>query len=252
MELKKQLPKATAKRLPVYLRYLNILQDSGVMRIKSKGFAEITQIPSATIRRDFSYLGELGRSGYGYDVPYLIEVFSNLLDTQEEKRIALIGFGNLGRALAKNNFRRNGNLNIVAVFDNNPEIIHQEIEGFYVYGIDELKKIVNHRVEGKHPAHNHQADGHLLQKASPAGTQKAEQEAQKRGNQIDPVSKKDHHIDLHRTAQKQNSLIPPSLFAFQKIFHCQLQSHTGDRQEKTPEKDLPHSNSSSTCRLPPV
>ena len=138
---KKKLPKATAKRLPVYLRYLNVLQDSGVTRIKSKGFAEITQIPSATIRRDFSYLGELGRSGYGYDVPYLIEVFSNLLDVQEEKRIALIGFGNLGKALAKNNFRRNGNLNIVAVFDNNPELIHQEVEGFYVYSIDELAQV---------------------------------------------------------------------------------------------------------------
>ena len=139
---KKKLPKATAKRLPVYLRYLNVLQDSGVTRIKSKGFAEITQIPSATIRRDFSYLGELGRSGYGYDVHYLIEVFSNLLDVQEEKRIALIGFGNLGKALAKNNFRRNGNLNIVAVFDNNPELIHQEVEGFYVYSIDELAQVV--------------------------------------------------------------------------------------------------------------
>ena len=142
MEAKKKLPKATAKRLPVYLRYLNVLQDSGVTRIKSKGFAEITQIPSATIRRDFSYLGELGRSGYGYDVPYLIEVFSNLLDVQEEKRIALIGFGNLGKALAKNNFRRNGNLNIVAVFDNNPELIHQEVEGFYVYSIEELAQVV--------------------------------------------------------------------------------------------------------------
>ena len=142
MEAKKKLPKATAKRLPVYLRYLNVLQDSGVTRIKSKGFAEITQIPSATIRRDFSYLGELGRSGYGYDVPYLIEVFSNLLDVQEEKRIALIGFGNLGKALAKNNFRRNGNLNIVAVFDNNPELIHKEVEGFYVYSIDELAQVV--------------------------------------------------------------------------------------------------------------
>lgn len=142
MEIKKKFPKATAKRLPVYLRYLNILHDSGVIRIKSKGFSEITQIPSATIRRDFSYLGELGRSGYGYDVPYLIDVFSNLLDIQEEKRIALIGFGNLGKAIAKNNFRRNGNLNIVAVFDNNPEFIHQEIEGFYVYSIEELSQVV--------------------------------------------------------------------------------------------------------------
>lgn len=141
-ENKKHLPKATAKRLPVYLRYLKILQDSNVMRIKSKDFAQITQIPSATIRRDFSYLGELGRSGYGYDVPYLIEVFSNLLDTEEEKRIALIGFGNLGKALANNNFRRNENLNIVAVFDNNPALIDQEVDGFVVHDLANFKQIV--------------------------------------------------------------------------------------------------------------
>lgn len=141
-ENKKHLPKATAKRLPVYLRYLKMLQDSNVMRIKSKDFAQITQIPSATIRRDFSYLGELGRSGYGYDVPYLIEVFSNLLDTEEEKRIALIGFGNLGKALANNNFRRNENLNIVAVFDNNPALIDQEVDGFVVYDLANFKQIV--------------------------------------------------------------------------------------------------------------
>ncbi|EOT44829.1 redox-sensing transcriptional repressor Rex [Enterococcus columbae] len=141
-ETKKHLPKATAKRLPVYLRYLKMLQDSNVLRIKSKDFAQITQIPSATIRRDFSYLGELGRSGYGYDVPYLIEVFSNLLDTEEEKRIALIGFGNLGKALANNNFRRNANLNIVSVFDNNPAMINQEIDGFIVHDLAEFKQIV--------------------------------------------------------------------------------------------------------------
>ena len=97
--MEKKMPKATAKRLPVYLRYLKMLGDSGVKRIKSREFSEMIQIPSATIRRDFSHVGELGRSGYGYDVPYLIEVFSNILNTQEEKRIALIGCGNLGKAL---------------------------------------------------------------------------------------------------------------------------------------------------------
>ena len=85
------LPKATAKRLPLYLRYLKMLDDSGISRIKSNEFSEITQIPSATIRRDFSQLGELGRSGYGYDVPFLIDVFNNILNTKEEKRIALVG-----------------------------------------------------------------------------------------------------------------------------------------------------------------
>lgn len=137
----KLLPKATAKRLPVYLRYLKVLSESGVHRIKSKEFSEIIKVPSATIRRDFSYLGELGRSGYGYDVDYLIEVFSSILNTKEEKRIALVGYGNLGRALAKNNFRRNENLNIVCIFDNNPELIGQEVEGMTIYSIDKIKDV---------------------------------------------------------------------------------------------------------------
>ena len=62
-----------------------MLDDSGISRIKSNEFSEITQIPSATIRRGFSQLGELGRSGYGYDVPFLIDVFNNILNTKEEK-----------------------------------------------------------------------------------------------------------------------------------------------------------------------
>lgn len=141
----KQIPKATAKRLPLYLRYLNMLQDSGIKRIKSKEFAEITQVPSATIRRDFSHLGELGRSGYGYDVSYLIEVFNSILDTNEEKRIALVGFGNLGKALANNNFRRNSNLNIVAVFDNNPDLVGKVIDGHEIYSMVEFDTIAKEK-----------------------------------------------------------------------------------------------------------
>lgn len=138
----KNVPKATAKRLPLYLRYLNMLQDAGVTRIKSKEFSEVTQVPSATIRRDFSHLGELGRSGYGYDVAYLIEVFNQILDTNEEKRIALVGFGNLGKALANNNFRRNSNLNIITIFDNNPDLVGKEIDGHLVYPMSDFQEKV--------------------------------------------------------------------------------------------------------------
>ncbi|MGX7173747.1 redox-sensing transcriptional repressor Rex [Enterococcus ratti] len=133
---KETLPKATAKRLPLYLRYLKMLNDSGCKRIQSNKFSKMTQVPSATIRRDFSYLGELGRSGYGYEVPYLIEVFDQFLNTEVEKRIALVGYGNLGRALKHNNFRRNENLNIVCVFDNDPKIVGQEIDGQRIHSID--------------------------------------------------------------------------------------------------------------------
>ncbi|MBT9717541.1 redox-sensing transcriptional repressor Rex [Enterococcus durans] len=144
-EKSETLPKATAKRLPLYLRYLNMLNDSGVGRIKSNEFSKITQVPSATIRRDFSYLGELGRSGYGYDVPYLIEVFDRILNTDEEKRIALVGYGNLGKALKHNNFRRNENLNIVCVFDSDPEIVGQVIDGEMIYPIDRFAEIAKEK-----------------------------------------------------------------------------------------------------------
>ncbi|MGX4686960.1 redox-sensing transcriptional repressor Rex [Vagococcus sp. JNUCC 83] len=136
------VPKATTKRIPLYFRYLKTLNETGVKRIKSNEFSKMIQIPSATIRRDFSHFGELGRSGYGYDVPYLIEVFSDILKTDIEKRIALVGSGNLGKALIKNNFRRDTNLNIVAAFDTNPELIGEKVNGIIIKDMSELKKIV--------------------------------------------------------------------------------------------------------------
>ena len=124
---KPQLSKATTKRLSLYLRCLKGLEKNGVTRIKSSELSKMTQVGSATIRRDFSHFGELGRSGYGYDVNDLIKVFSDMLETKEEKRIALIGCGNLGQALLNNNFRRNENLNIVCAFDNDPEKVGKEL-----------------------------------------------------------------------------------------------------------------------------
>lgn len=142
MKPEKEIPKATAKRIPLYYRYLKMLDKSGVVRINSREFSEMIQVPSATIRRDFSHFGELGRSGYGYDVPYLIEVFGDILDTKVEKKIALVGIGNLGKALLKNNFRRNQNLNITCVFDSNPELIGQVIDEVEVFDIQQLPEVV--------------------------------------------------------------------------------------------------------------
>lgn len=142
----KAIPKATAKRIPLYFRYLRTLDQSGIKRIKSNEFSQMIQIPSATIRRDFSHFGELGRSGYGYDVPYLIEVFSEILNTDIEKRIALIGVGNLGRALMKNNFRRNANLNIVAAFDANSMIVGEKVNDVEIQDIENFEEVA--RKEG--------------------------------------------------------------------------------------------------------
>ena len=61
----KKIPRATARRLPIYYRYLTILLNAKKERVSSTELSEAVQVDSATIRRDFSYFGELGKRGYG-------------------------------------------------------------------------------------------------------------------------------------------------------------------------------------------
>ena len=111
------------ERLPIYYRTLCNLADAGYLRIKSAQLGRIIQLEATTIRRDFSYFGDLGKSGYGYDIAHLIEIFGTILEVNHTQGLALIGVGNLGRALLINNFRRNPNLEIVAAYDVDPAVI---------------------------------------------------------------------------------------------------------------------------------
>lgn len=144
-ELEVKIPNATAKRIPLYYRYLKKLSESKIERIKSQEFSQMIQVPSATIRRDFSHFGELGRSGYGYDVSYLIEVFGHILNTQVKKSIAIVGAGDLGKALAKNNFRRNDNLQIEAIFDKNDDLVGSKINNMTVMSMSQFESVVKNK-----------------------------------------------------------------------------------------------------------
>ena len=132
------IPKATAKRLPIYYRYLNILHDTGKQRISSTELAEAVQVDSATIRRDFSYFGALGKRGYGYDVDSLLNFFKQILNQEHLTNVALIGVGNLGHALLNFNFHKDSNVRISAAFDTNETIINTIEDGVPVYPISEL------------------------------------------------------------------------------------------------------------------
>jgi redox-sensing transcriptional repressor len=132
------IPRATAKRLPIYYRYLNILHDTGKQRISSTELAEAVQVDSATIRRDFSYFGALGKRGYGYDVDNLLSFFKQILNQEHLTNVALIGVGNLGHALLNFNFHKDGNVRISAAFDTDDEIVNTIEDGVPVYPIDEL------------------------------------------------------------------------------------------------------------------
>lgn len=135
-----KIPKATVKRLPLYYRYLEKLHLMGIERVSSSQLSKELLIDSATIRRDFSYLGELGVKGYGYKVDYLINFLSDFLKHDEDTNVIIIGVGNLGTALLNYNFYRNRSTKIVAAFDNDINKINKEIEEVPIYSLDELEK----------------------------------------------------------------------------------------------------------------
>lgn len=135
-----KIPKATAKRLPLYQRYLGLLLDSGKLRISSAELSEAVKIDSATIRRDFSHFGELGKRGYGYDVEALLNFFNKTLNQDKLRQIALIGVGNLGQALLNYKFQRSNSVRISAAFDVDKDLVGTIKSGVPVYHLDELEE----------------------------------------------------------------------------------------------------------------
>ncbi len=137
-----ELPKATAKRLPQYYRIFKQLVADKVDRTNSQEIAKKLGVDSATVRRDFSLFGELGRRGYGYDTVALRNFFSNLLGDSAETNIALVGVGNLGRALIHYRFHDRNKMRITQAYDvaGNPLVGTKTEDGVPVYNISDIKK----------------------------------------------------------------------------------------------------------------
>jgi redox-sensing transcriptional repressor len=135
-----KIPQATAKRLPLYYRFLKNLYLSGKQRVSSAELSEAVKVDSATIRRDFSYFGALGKKGYGYNIQYLLSFFRKTLDQDEVTKVTLIGVGNLGTAFLNYNFIKNNNTKIEMAFDIDTEKIGSEVGGVPVYHFDELEE----------------------------------------------------------------------------------------------------------------
>jgi redox-sensing transcriptional repressor len=134
-----KIPQATAKRLPLYYRFLKNLHTSGKQRVSSAELSEAVKVDSATIRRDFSYFGALGKKGYGYNVNYLLTFFRKTLDQDELTKVALIGVGNLGTAFLNYNFIKNNNTRIECAFDVDPNKIGRTIGEVNVFSMDDLE-----------------------------------------------------------------------------------------------------------------
>ncbi|MDP1420257.1 redox-sensing transcriptional repressor Rex [Peribacillus simplex] len=137
-----KIPQATAKRLPLYYRFLKNLHSSGKQRVSSAELSEAVKVDSATIRRDFSYFGALGKKGYGYNVNYLLSFFRKTLDQDELTKVALIGVGNLGTAFLNYNFMKNNNTKIEMAFEVSEEKVGKRIADVPVYHMDQIDTLL--------------------------------------------------------------------------------------------------------------
>ena len=133
------VPKATMQRYPIYLKALRKLHSQNVSRVLSSELSELVNIAATTIRRDLSFIGCLGKQGYGYDVEKLIQVFNEKLGTGFDEKIILIGVGNLGHALLNYNRWKYVVGEIVMAFEIDEDLIG-EVKGIPVYHIDQLEE----------------------------------------------------------------------------------------------------------------
>lgn len=135
-----QVPETTIHRLPVYLRCLLQAQQDRIPVISSVEIADMAGTNAAQVRKDLSYLGELGTRGIGYDVEALIAHISKSLGITELRRAAIIGFGRLGGALKSYTGFSDRGFDIVAVFDADPAKIGTDADGVVVRSIDDLEQ----------------------------------------------------------------------------------------------------------------
>ncbi|WP_017585821.1 redox-sensing transcriptional repressor Rex [Nocardiopsis ganjiahuensis] len=136
------IPEATVARLPVYLRALQTLQDRGTATVSSEGLAGAAGVNSAKLRKDLSHLGSYGTRGVGYEVEYLIYQISRELGLTQDWSVAIVGIGNLGRALANYGGFGTRGFRIAALLDADPEVVGRTVASLNVRHIDSLEEVV--------------------------------------------------------------------------------------------------------------
>jgi redox-sensing transcriptional repressor len=137
------IPEATVARLPMYLRsLLDLAESRGVLTVSSEELARLAGVNAAKVRKDLSYLGSYGTRGVGYDVEYLLYQITRELGLTQDWPTAMIGIGNLGRALASYKGFSERGFRITALFDTDDNVIGEEVGGVIVRHVDELKESV--------------------------------------------------------------------------------------------------------------
>lgn len=139
------IPDIVIGRLPVYLRALTRLAQEGREVTSSHELGERLGISSAQIRKDLSLFGGFGKQGTGYHIPYLIEQLRQVLKVDREWDVALVGVGDLGRAVAHYKGFTERGFRIVAAFDSSPQKIGMPIDGIHIQSMDDMQEVISER-----------------------------------------------------------------------------------------------------------
>lgn len=138
----KMAPKAVVGRVSLYLRQLEAYQRLGCTTVSSSELGGPLSIKNAQVRKDLAFFGQFGHPGIGYRIDELIDALRHILGIDHDWPLALVGMGNLGRALLKYRGFRSRGFHIVALFDNDETKIGLNHDGLIVEPIEALRKIV--------------------------------------------------------------------------------------------------------------
>ncbi len=137
-----KLPPKTVERLSQYRRFLLRSAAERKTYIYSHELATLLHITPVQVRRDIMLIGYSSKLKKGYDIYELIEVIGQILDTETSQRVAIIGMGNLGKALSTYFTGKRPKLKIVAAFDIDKDKAGRVIAGVKCHHINELKNII--------------------------------------------------------------------------------------------------------------
>jgi redox-sensing transcriptional repressor len=136
------LSEATVSRLPIYLRVLSSLAESGVATVSSDVLADAAGVGSAKLRKDLSQLGSYGTRGVGYDVEFLVYQISRSLGLNQHYSVVIVGVGNLGQALAGYGGFGTRGFRVAGLVDADHSRVGSVIAGIEVRHVDELESII--------------------------------------------------------------------------------------------------------------
>ena len=140
--LTERLSLGVAARLSRYLQVLTQAKKMGKETISSQELSDYTHVNSTQIRRDLSGFGKFGKRGVGYNVDSLVSQIRKILRTSDQHNIALIGAGNLGKAIASSDIFADHGFRVVALFDNDRSKVGQTVGSLAVRPTDSLRDVV--------------------------------------------------------------------------------------------------------------